>query len=142
MANQSLGHIQFRERFSEREHFADGALSLAARKGIEIHTRSAFLQGLLLMQPEAAAAKVPQATAPLAAWRSFLVAAGVSPLAAALGFVFEQPEIARVVIGVHSAAHLAECLAAADSAYAMTDGKRFACDDINVTDPRRWSSRG
>ena len=116
---------------------AEGVLARAAEKGVEIHARSVLLQGLLLMTPEAAAAKLPQAAEKLAAWRAALAEAGVSPLAAALGFALATPA-ERIVIGVHSAAHLAECLASAETAPAL-DSRRFACDDLDIIDPRRWT---
>ncbi|HLH51614.1 MAG TPA: aldo/keto reductase [Roseiarcus sp.] len=116
---------------------AEGVLARAAEKGVEIHARSVLLQGLLLMTPEAAAAKLPRVAAQLAAWRKALAEAAISPLAAALGFALRTPAT-RIVIGVHSAAHLAECLAAAEAAPAF-DYRRFACDDPDIIDPRRWT---
>lgn len=116
---------------------AGGALARATKNGIEIHARSVLLQGLLLMTPEAAAAKLPRAVEKLAAWRKALAEAGVSPLVAALGFALRTPA-ARIVIGIHSAAHLAECLAAAEAAPTL-DYRRFACDDPDLIDPRRWT---
>jgi len=116
---------------------ADGGLARAAEKGVEVHVRSVFLQGLLLMTPEAAAAKLPQAAERLRFWRDALAEAGVSPLAAALGFALSAAPVDRIVIGVHSAAHLAECLAAAEAPPALEYG-RFACNDADVIDPRRW----
>jgi aryl-alcohol dehydrogenase-like predicted oxidoreductase len=115
----------------------DGALARAAGKGVEIHARSVLLQGLLLMTPEAAATKLPQAVEKLRAWREALDEAGVSPLAASLGFALQASNVDRVVVGVHSAAHLAECLAALQ-ATPQLDYARFASDDLDLIDPRRW----
>jgi aryl-alcohol dehydrogenase-like predicted oxidoreductase len=116
---------------------ADGTLTRLASQGVEIHARSLFLQGLLLMTLEAVEAKLPRAAAASRVWREVLVESGVSPLAAALGFGLRQPAIDRMVIGVHSAAHLAECLAAVADVPSL-DYARFACDDHDVIDPRRW----
>jgi aryl-alcohol dehydrogenase-like predicted oxidoreductase len=74
----------------------------------------------------------------LNAWRRAVVESGFSPLEAALGFALKQTMIDRAVIGVHSAAHLAECLAAAAREVPALDYARFACDDLDVIDPRRW----
>jgi aryl-alcohol dehydrogenase-like predicted oxidoreductase len=115
----------------------DGTLTRAADKGLEIHVRSALLQGLLLMAPDAAAAKLPAAIEKLSVWRGVLDEAGVSPLSAALGFALSQSTVAKVVVGVHSAAHLAECLAAAQIGPEL-DYTQFACDDLDIIDPRRW----
>jgi len=115
----------------------DGALARAAGRRVEIHVRSALLQGLLLMRPDDAAARLPAAVERLRAWRGALAELGVAPLAAALGFALAQPIVAKVVVGVHSAAHLAECLAAAEAAPRL-DYARFACDDPEIIDPRLW----
>jgi aryl-alcohol dehydrogenase-like predicted oxidoreductase len=117
---------------------ADGTFARLSERGVEIHARSVLLQGLLLMAPEAAKAKLPAAFAPLNAWRRAVVESGFSPLEAALGFALKQTMIDRAVIGVHSAAHLAECLAAAAREVPALDYARFACDDLDVIDPRRW----
>jgi aryl-alcohol dehydrogenase-like predicted oxidoreductase len=117
----------------------EGTLARVAASGVEVHTRSLLLQGLLLMTPETAKARLPRVAERLGAWRRALAEVGVSPLAAALGFALGQPAIDRIVIGVHSAAHLAECLAAAGHAFSF-DYARFACDDLDVIDPRRWAN--
>jgi aryl-alcohol dehydrogenase-like predicted oxidoreductase len=117
----------------------DGTLARLAAGGVEVHARSALLQGLLLMTPEAVAARAPPALQRLRDWRSALAELRLSPLAAALGFVMTQPAIERVVVGVHSAAHLAECLAAARTP-PLLDYARLACDDPDIIDPRRWTS--
>jgi aryl-alcohol dehydrogenase-like predicted oxidoreductase len=118
---------------------ADGGLARAAAKGVEIHARSVLLQGLLLMSPEAAAAKLPQAVEKLQHWRDALAEADVSPLAAALGFALQASNVDRIVLGVHSAAHLSECLAALEAAPQL-DYARFASNDLDLIDPRRWSA--
>jgi aryl-alcohol dehydrogenase-like predicted oxidoreductase len=118
---------------------ADGTLAHLASQGVEIHARSLFLQGLLLMTSAAVEAKLPRAAAPSRVWRNALVESGTSPLSAALGFALRQPAIDRMVIGVHSAAHLAECLAAVQGPPSL-DYARFACDDLDVIDPRRWAN--
>jgi aryl-alcohol dehydrogenase-like predicted oxidoreductase len=116
---------------------ADGGLARVAAKGVEIHTRSVLLQGLLLMSPEAAATKLPRAVDKLRDWHAALGEADVTPLAAALGFALQAPNVDRIVIGVHSATHLSECLAALEAAPQLNYA-RFASDDLDLIDPRRW----
>jgi aryl-alcohol dehydrogenase-like predicted oxidoreductase len=121
----------------DQRFIVGGGLDRLAAADVEVHARSVFLQGLLLMAPEAAAAKLPQAKAALLAWRKALAEAGAEPLSAALAFVLAQPAVRRAVIGVHSAAHLSACLAAAQASPRL-DYAYFACDDRDVIDPRRW----
>lgn len=85
---------------------------LAAR-GVEVHVRSAFLQGLLLRE----AADLPDFFQPLAPkikqLRNLADEAGVPLPALLLLFAAFAPGVARAVIGVDSVANLHENLAAA-----------------------------
>ena len=94
------------------QRFAAVLPRLAAR-GVEVHVRSAFLQGLLLREP----ATLPDFFRPLAPklklLRNLADAAGVPLPAALLLFAAYAPGVARAVIGVDSVANLHENLAAA-----------------------------
>ena len=131
----------------------DGTLARLAANGIAVHVRSAFLQGLLLGSPVGApvgspvGAPVsvppgPAAAAPfLRRWHAAVAAAGTTAEAAALAYVATRPGVERVVIGVHSRAHLAAAVAAFGARPAL-DWAALACDDPDVVDPRRWKERG
>lgn len=73
-------------------------LAALAGRGIELHARSVFLQGLLLAPPAHAARVSPQAEALVGRWRDAVAAA--DPLAAALGAVIGRPEIGTALVGV------------------------------------------
>lgn len=88
-----------------------GALAEIAGRGVEVHLRSVFLQGLLF------AAGAEGAATPLAPHvsrlRRLLAEAGADPMQAALGFALSRPEASRVVVGVGSAAELRAVVRAA-----------------------------
>lgn len=94
------------------QRFAAVLPQLAAR-GVEVHVRSAFLQGLLLREPNA----LPNFFQPLAPklrqLRALAAEADVPLPAALLLFAAYAPGVARAVIGVDSVANLHENLAAA-----------------------------
>ncbi|WP_198172491.1 aldo/keto reductase [Hymenobacter ginkgonis] len=94
------------------QRFAAVLPRLAAR-GVEVHVRSAFLQGLLLREP----ATLPEFFLPLAPkltqLRALAAAANIPLPAALLLFAAGAPGVARAVIGVDSVANLHENLAAA-----------------------------
>jgi len=117
----------------------DGSLARLRAKGVSVQARSAFLQGLMLMDSSEVAARLPRATAIVERWQAACESAGVTPLAAALAFVLAQPEIDHVVIGVHFRRHLAECLAAIDAPVALS-WDAIACNDPDIVDPRRWAA--
>lgn len=78
--------------------------------GIEIHVRSAFLQGLLLMNPE----DLPHSFKPIynhfLHYKNNLSKIGISPLTACLVFLKNIPEIDRIICGVNSYNHLLEII--------------------------------
>jgi aryl-alcohol dehydrogenase-like predicted oxidoreductase len=118
----------------------DGTLKKLADAGVEIHARSVFLQGLVLMEEDA----LPQFFAPwhekFGAFRQAVRAAGTTPLEAALSFVKQLPTVAVALIGVQSVEHFRQCLEAYE-ADVMLDWERFVIDDAAAVDPRRWPTR-
>jgi aryl-alcohol dehydrogenase-like predicted oxidoreductase len=115
---------------------ADGTLTRLVEMGVEIHARSLFLQGLLMMEvvPE----KLQAAALPLKAIKTKLAQSGVTPLAAALGFVLSRPEIATGVVGVTSANELDEIVAAANHPLPALDWASLALHDEKVLTPSLW----
>lgn len=115
----------------------DGTLDRLAAAGIEVHVRSVFLQGLLLMSETEVPDRLAAARPSLAQWRAACEAAGASPVAAALAYPASLASVARIVVGVHSTAHLAEIIASLEAAPTL-DWCRLACHDPAVVDPRCW----
>jgi len=114
-----------------------GVLADLKARGIEVHARSTFLQGLLLMEPAAAPAYFSPIRDRLEEWRDFCAARGLSPLAAALGFVTGLSEVDRVVVGVESAEQLTQIVAAAGP-LDPADFLALALDDPMYLEPSRW----
>ena len=88
----------FDRRLSE-----SGALARLKAAGIEVHARSAFLQGLLLMDP----ANLPEFFGPLrekiASLHHRWAKQGLRPVAGCLAFMFQHAELDAVVVGVRQA---------------------------------------
>jgi aryl-alcohol dehydrogenase-like predicted oxidoreductase len=120
---------------------ADGTLARLKRGGVEIHARSAFLQGLALMDPAQVPRALKAARPLVAGFHAALARRGLSPVAGALGYLSALPEIDRIVVGVHSARQLAECIAALRHPATELDFSGFACTDEEILDPRRWTRR-
>lgn len=68
--------------------------------GVEIHTRSAFLQGLLLS--EDAQGRFPQFEPLWRTWAQWLDAQGLSAMQACVRYALSQPAIDKVVLGFDS----------------------------------------
>jgi aryl-alcohol dehydrogenase-like predicted oxidoreductase len=128
--------IQLPFSLLDQRLWADGSLARLKDMGVEVHARSLFLQGLLLMQsvPEKLAAAAPR----LKDIKSKITAAGSTPLAAALGFVLARPEIAIGLVGVTSVIELEEILSAAQRPLPDLDWPALALHDERVLTPSLW----
>jgi hypothetical protein len=107
---------------------------------MQIHVRSAFLQGLLLMDRGAAAVRVPAAAAALERWHAWTMQRGLDPLHAALGLVLGLPGATHCVVGVDDMRQL-NAIGAAWGAVAPLQGVELAVADLDAIDPRRWPPR-
>lgn len=92
----------------DRRLSSSGWLEELKLAGVEVHARSVFLQGLLLMPIAEQSRRFP-CWAPLwRHWSAWLAATDQTASAACLGFVAAFPGIDRVVVGVDSTAQLRE----------------------------------
>jgi aryl-alcohol dehydrogenase-like predicted oxidoreductase len=116
----------------------DGTLARLAELGVEIHARSLFLQGLLLMPPDALPDHLKQAAPHLVTLRARLAQAGTTPLAAALGSVLSRPEIAIGLVGVTSLGELDDIVAAIAQPLPAVDWEECAMEDEQILTPSLW----
>ena len=118
----------------------DGTIRALAARGVEIHARSIFLQGLLLIPPDAIPAPLGGLRDPVANFQKLAAARRLSPLEAALGFVLRIPEIRVGLCGVQALGEFDALLAAAKRS-ADLDPRWFAdarCDEPELLDPSAW----
>ena len=106
--------------------------------GIEIHTRSVFLQGLLLMQqsdlPNYFMKNWP---AHFEAWYKFLNYNGVDALEVAFKFALQQDWIDNIVVGVDNVSQL-KALVEIEKSLEPTDFPLLGCNDPNLINPSKW----
>lgn len=76
--------------------------------GIEIHARSIFLQGLLLMKPENRPSYFNQWKVDFLRYENWLVDNNISALSSCVKFALSQGEIDKVIVGVESTGQLRE----------------------------------
>jgi hypothetical protein len=117
-----------------------GWLELLRQSAIEVHVRSVFLQGLLLM-PKIRRPKEFFRWEPLfTRWDDWLREANNSALSSCLHFALSQPEIDRVIVGVDSISHLREILTAAQE-HPLLPPASLACADAQLINPSNWKLR-
>lgn len=100
----------------DRRLVASGWAARLKNAGVEIHIRSAFLQGLLLMPANKRPNLFNRWPDIWQEWDRWLSATGLTPVQACLNYANALNEIDRVVVGVESVTQLNEILAAADGA--------------------------
>jgi aryl-alcohol dehydrogenase-like predicted oxidoreductase len=116
-----------------------GILSRLKEDGVEIHARSVFLQGLLLMRPMDLPSFLGSVANHLARYQHVMTEKGLKPLQAALGFVSRLTEIDTIIVGACSRLQLAEILeASAIDNLELPDYRQFALDDPAVLNPSNW----
>jgi aryl-alcohol dehydrogenase-like predicted oxidoreductase len=115
----------------------DGTIDELRARGIEIHARSLFLQGLIFLPIESLDHYFAPIAAHLSDLHQAIGKAGSTPLAAALDFGCRSG-VDRIVVGVQTVSHLEECLAALETESDI-DYSRFAIDDPRFVEPRRWN---
>lgn len=106
-------------------------------KGVEIHVRSVFLQGLLLMPLEDIPAYFEPIRSLLARWHAAAREQGMSLVQAALAFVRDLPEVDHVLIGVESVSQFQACLQDFLTP-ASFDAAGLGCGDPAFVNPVLW----
>ena len=97
----------------DRRLQTSGWLSRLKDAGVEIHTRSPFLQGVLLMSHGEQMQKFAPWSDLWGQWHRWLSASRISAIQACLSFPLGFPEIDRVVVGAVSTGQLEELITAA-----------------------------
>jgi aryl-alcohol dehydrogenase-like predicted oxidoreductase len=122
----------------DRRPIESGMLSRLKAQGVEIHARSIFLQGLLLMNPS----ELPQFFAPVRAQIAGLqrhwTEAGLSALDGCLQFVLQQPEIDAVMVGVNRLREFDDIVAAVQQGGDVCLHESVAAIDPLYLDASRW----
>ena len=101
------------------------------RQGIEIHTRSAFLQGLLLMDPE----KVNSYFSSIV---PLLKSIPEPKIAYALNFIKNLPEIDRIIVGCTSLQEIQEIVNMYFTNVEEIEYSKFKVDDVRMINPSLW----
>lgn len=109
------------------------------RAGSQIHVRSAFLQGLLLMDQKDRPAKFSRWENTWKGYEKFLLQTGMSRLSACLNYVLTKEQVDHVIFGVDSLEQLQEICAAADNKVIEFPAS-LENSDRNLINPAQWST--
>ncbi|MES1927742.1 aldo/keto reductase [Salinisphaera dokdonensis CL-ES53] len=121
----------------DRRLISSGWLERLGDQGIEVHARSVFLQGLLLMQPRDRSAYFQPWERKLERYDRWLAEHKLSALEACLGFACHQPSVGRVIVGVESSSQLRALIAAIPQSGVEPPGE-LETRDQGLINPATW----
>lgn len=123
----------------DRRLITSGWMERLSIAGTELHVRSVFLQGLLLMSSSARPRRFDRWSTLWARWEHWLGVSGLTAVQACLRDALSFPAISRVVVGVDSPRQLGEILAASEGAAPAVPAE-FAVADVKLLNPSNWES--
>jgi len=131
--------VQLPFNLYDQRFMQTGLLGRLKEGGVEILTRSAFLQGLLLFPP----AQLPEHFSAIrnhhAKLHRQISEAGLTPLEACLRFCLDHAEIDQVIVGCETAKQFDEILAAAGKYdVLLSKPELYSISDESIIDPSLW----
>lgn len=121
----------------DRRLIDSGWLAKLKAQGTEVHARSVFMQGLLLMPATLRPEKFRRWQMLWDEWDGWLASNKLDPVGACLGFVLSEPGIDKVVVGVESAVQL-EGIIKASVIKSQKVPASISSMDIDLLNPARW----
>lgn len=123
----------------DRRLIDTGWLTRLAEQGTELHVRSVFLQGLLLMSPT----DRPKEFAPWdqfwSEWDNWLNINNLTPLQACLCYALSFPPISKVIVGIDSMQQLKEILVASVGVLPKIPAA-LRTSDLDLINPANWAT--
>lgn len=131
--------IQVPVNIIDQRLIQSGHLTKLKGRNTEIHARSIFLQGLLLMKPEEMPHHFQQFSSELSEYTGFLAQHGLSPVEGALSFIRQVEAVDVALVGVNCPAQLRECISAFSIARTTeADFSQVACHNETLLNPAQW----
>ena len=129
--------VQLPMNILDRRFETLGWLDTLKARGTEIHVRSIFLQGLLLMNTKLLHPYFDQWSEKLKKFEDWTLNNGVSKLEACLGFLTDNDNIDIAVLGVQNVTQLKKILTGLNSKHS-TVPNFFEVADENLINPANW----
>ena len=123
----------------DRRFLESGLIDRLVSKGIQVHARSVFLQGLLLIKREDRPHWLKGRDNGLDEWDEFVNSSGQSAANLCLDFVFQNPNLSGIVVGVDTLNQLLEIQNFLTSDRESLDFHPSFVDPL-LCDPRLWAS--
>ncbi len=136
--NYSMDLVQLPVNILDQRLVDSGQLAKLKKYGIEVHARSIFLQGLLLMQSKDIPSWFEPIMGTLDAFHLEAKRRNMSALQLALGFVQSIDMVDKVVIGVNTLKQMREIISAASIQVDTTEFSRLSISNPTFLNPSNW----
>lgn len=130
--------IQLPINILDQKLLIEGNIKQLKKRNIEIHARSIFLQGLLLMNPNKLNPFFDPIIKKLKKLHLALKKQNVSPLQASIHFIKNIKEIDKILIGINNHNQLLENINAYNNNVSNIDYSKFSGIDEEFTNPKNW----
>jgi len=123
----------------DRRICTSGWLEKLYNSGVEVHVRSIFLQGLLLMRSDKRPKKFNEWHELWRHWDDWLKLNSLSPIEAAMKFVLSNKHISRIVVGVDSPNQLLEIIESTKNDLSLLFPKELSTESERLLNPSNWN---
>jgi aryl-alcohol dehydrogenase-like predicted oxidoreductase len=136
--NFDMDLVQLPFNILDRRMIDSGMLAKLREKDIEVHARSIFLQGLLLMFERNRPSKFKRWSVLWKIWHEWLNDNQITALEATIRYAVSIPEISKVLVGVDTQDQLKEIIVASDGVLPNIPTELFT-NDADLLNPSNWS---
>jgi aryl-alcohol dehydrogenase-like predicted oxidoreductase len=138
LAKYSIDLIQVPLNVFDQRLLENGYLDSLKNSGIEIHVRSVFLQGLLLMSEDEVPSYLSGLVPHLASYRQANEERGISHLEAAIGFVDRIDSVNTLLVGVNNLNQLQEVVRANNPVLDLSYLDAHSVESEQLINPSLW----
>jgi len=122
----------------DRRLIDSGWLYRLRDQGTEVHVRSIFLQGLLILSQQTRPTKFSRWEDLWSTWERWLARNALTPLQACLNYALSFPEIGRVVLGVDQVGQLRQLIGVIGCPIPDVP-QDLRCNDLRLINPSLWN---
>ena len=138
LENFDIDLVQLPLNIFDRRLIDNGMLKLLSQKGLEVHARSIFLQGLILMGDSSRPRKFDRWDSLWKSWSEWLNDYKISPLEASIRYAMSFSEISKVLVGIDSINQLIEIVDAASGVLPPIPNDLYTNDSL-LLNPSNWN---
>ena len=137
LENFDIDLVQLPLNIFDRRLIDNGMLKLLSQEGLEVHARSIFLQGLILMADSSRPRKFDRWDSLWKSWSEWLNDYKISPLEASIRYAMSFSEISKVLVGIDSLNQLIEIVDAASGVLPPIPNELYTNDSL-LLNPSNW----